>query len=83
MADITSVTLGELLKRLYASWEIAQLVNLTHPAIDSCAQKGSAALPRNLTVGIGPIDRSDQTLQKPFVIAHQYRPRAFTRPADA
>lgn len=44
MATITSATLGELLKRLYASWEIEQLVNLTYPCLGQCASKGSAQL---------------------------------------
>lgn len=44
MATITSSTLGELLKRLYASWEIEQLVNLTYPVLNECARKGSAQL---------------------------------------
>lgn len=44
MGTITTTTLGELLKRLYASWEIEQLVNLTHPVLADCAKKGSAAL---------------------------------------
>lgn len=44
MATITSQSLGELLKRLYASWEIEQLVNLTYPILADCAKKGSAQL---------------------------------------
>lgn len=44
MATITSTSLGELLKRLYASWEIEQLVNLTYPVLGDCARKGSAQL---------------------------------------
>ena len=44
MATITSTSLGELLKRLYASWEIEQLVNLTYPVLADCAKKGSAQL---------------------------------------
>lgn len=44
MATITSSSLGELLKRLYASWEIEQLVNLTYPVLNDCAKKGSAQL---------------------------------------
>jgi hypothetical protein len=44
MATITSSTLGELLKRLYAPWEIEQLVNLTYPVLNECAAKGSAQL---------------------------------------
>jgi hypothetical protein len=44
MATITTSSLGELLKRLYASWEIEQLVNLTYPALEHCARKGSAQL---------------------------------------
>lgn len=44
MATITSSSLNELLKRLYAPWEIMQLVNLTHPVLASCARKGSAQL---------------------------------------
>ena len=44
MATITSSTLGELLKRLYASWEIENLINLTYPVLKDCARKGSAQL---------------------------------------
>jgi hypothetical protein len=44
MATITSSTLGELLKRLYASWEIEQLVNLTFPALGALLNEGSADL---------------------------------------
>lgn len=44
MATITKSTLGELLKRLYAPWEIEQLVNLTYPVLNECAAKGSAQL---------------------------------------
>lgn len=44
MATITTSTLGSLLKRLYAPWEIEQLVNLTYPVLNECAAKGSAAL---------------------------------------
>jgi hypothetical protein len=36
--------LGDLLKRLYSSDEITQLVNLTHPALEECASEGSAQL---------------------------------------
>ena len=42
MATITSQSLGELLKRLYAPWEIAQLINLTYPALGECARTGVA-----------------------------------------
>lgn len=44
MATVTISTAGELLKRLYAQWDIEQLVNLTHPALSECAKKGSADL---------------------------------------
>jgi hypothetical protein len=44
MADITTSTLDELLKRTYAAWEIEQLINLTYPLLATCAAKGSAAL---------------------------------------
>jgi hypothetical protein len=44
MATITSSTLGELLKRLYASWEIEQLLNLTFPALSTMFSEGSADL---------------------------------------
>ncbi len=44
MATITSTSVGELLKRLYASWEIEQLVNLTYPVLAECVRKGSAQL---------------------------------------
>lgn len=44
MAEITTTTLGELLKRLYAPWEIEQLVNLEYPVLSECARKGSAQL---------------------------------------
>jgi hypothetical protein len=47
---VTAVTtaygtrLGELLKRLYASWEIESQVNLTYPVLAECAREGSASL---------------------------------------
>ena len=44
MATITISTAGELLKRLYAQWDIENLVNLTHPARSECAKKGTAQL---------------------------------------
>ncbi len=44
MATVTTTSLGELLKRLYASWEIEQLVNLTYPVLNECARKGTAQL---------------------------------------
>lgn len=44
MATISTSTLGELLKRLYASWEIEQLVNLTFPTLSLIAGEGSAEL---------------------------------------
>jgi hypothetical protein len=44
MAEITSSSLGELLKRLYASWEIEQLVNLSYPVLNRCFAKGNAQL---------------------------------------
>ena len=47
MAEITTATLGQLLKNLYASWEIEQLVNLTYPVLGQIASKGSAQLGGN------------------------------------
>jgi hypothetical protein len=44
MATITSASLGELLKRLYAPFEIEMLINLTYPALAECARKSSAAI---------------------------------------
>lgn len=44
MATTTSGTLGELLKQLYAPWDIEQLLNLTHPVCEELAAKGSAQL---------------------------------------
>jgi hypothetical protein len=44
VAEISTTTLGDLLKRLYAPWEIEQLVNLTHPVLAQCASEGSASL---------------------------------------
>jgi hypothetical protein len=44
MATITTTTLGQLLKNLYAPWEIEHLVNHTYPVLNSCAAKGSAQL---------------------------------------
>jgi hypothetical protein len=44
MADITTSTLGDLLKRLYAPWEIEQLVNLTYPVLNKCFAEGNAPL---------------------------------------
>ena len=44
MATITVTTLSELLKRLYAPWEIEQLVNLTYPVLEMGARKGTAQL---------------------------------------
>jgi hypothetical protein len=44
MATITKATLDELLKRLYASWEIENLVNLTYPVLAECAREGTAQL---------------------------------------
>ena len=44
MPDITTTSMGALLKNLYAPWDIEQLVNLTNPALNACAQKGSAQL---------------------------------------
>lgn len=44
MATITTTSLGELLKRLYAPWDIDQLVNLTYPVLNEVAPKGSASL---------------------------------------
>lgn len=44
MATITKTSLGDLLKRLYSTDEIQDLVNLTHPALEECAAKGSASI---------------------------------------
>jgi hypothetical protein len=44
MATTTTTALGQLLKNLYASWEIEQLVNLTFPVLAQCAREGSAQL---------------------------------------
>jgi hypothetical protein len=44
MAEITTTSLGELLKRLYANWEIEQQVNLTYPVLAECAREGTAQL---------------------------------------
>lgn len=44
MTVVNTTTLGELLKRLYANWEIEQLVNLTFPLLADCFPKGSADL---------------------------------------
>jgi hypothetical protein len=44
MGAITKSSLDELLKRLYANWEIEQLVNLTYPILADCASEGSAQL---------------------------------------
>jgi hypothetical protein len=44
VATITKTTLDELLKRLYANWEIEDLVNLTYPVLGQCFAKGSAQL---------------------------------------
>lgn len=44
MTTITSASLGELLKRLYAPWEIEQLLNLTYPLLNRLLAKGSAQL---------------------------------------
>lgn len=44
MSTITISTADELLKRVYDPREIEMLVNLTHPALDKCARKGSAQL---------------------------------------
>lgn len=44
MADISVSSLDELLKRLYASWEIEDLQNLTHPALATMWAEGSASL---------------------------------------
>lgn len=42
--DITTTVLGDLLKRLYASWEIEALQNLTYPVLNEVAHVGSANL---------------------------------------
>ena len=44
MATIDTSTAGELLKRLYADWDIQDLINLTHPALAIAAREGSAQL---------------------------------------
>lgn len=44
MSQITTVSVDQLLKQLYAPWEIEGLVNLTYPLLNQCAAKGSAAL---------------------------------------
>lgn len=44
MATIDISTAGELLKRLYADWDIQELLNLTNPALSECAREGSAQL---------------------------------------
>ena len=44
MATIDTSTAGELLKRLYADWDIQDLQNLTHPALAIAAREGSAQL---------------------------------------
>lgn len=44
MSTVTINSAGELLKRLYAPWEIEDLVNTTYPTLEFCASKGSAAL---------------------------------------
>ncbi len=47
MATITQATLDQLLKNLYAPWEIEQMVNLTFPVLNEAAMKGSASLGGN------------------------------------
>jgi hypothetical protein len=44
MADVNVTNLGELLKRIYASWDIEDLLNLTHPALATMFAEGSASL---------------------------------------
>lgn len=44
MATISRTSLGDLLKELYDSGDIEMLVNLTHPALEELAPKGSAAI---------------------------------------
>jgi len=44
MATIDTATAGELLKRLYADWDIQELLNLTNPALGICAREGTAQL---------------------------------------
>lgn len=44
MATVQTTTIDELLKRVYASWEIEQLVNVTYPVLADAARKGSAQL---------------------------------------
>lgn len=41
---ISTSTVGDLLKRLYAGWEIEQLVNVMAPTLAECAPKGNAPL---------------------------------------
>lgn len=43
-APITQANLGELLKRLYAPWEIEMLVNLTYPTLNVLFAEGNANL---------------------------------------
>lgn len=44
MADITTSTLDGLVKRIYSSGEIDDLVNLTSEALERCASQGNAQL---------------------------------------
>jgi len=44
MAQVTTTSLGEYLKRVYSPQDIEQLVNLTYPVLEECARKGSAML---------------------------------------
>lgn len=44
MAEITSTSLGELLKRLYSNDDIEMLANLVSQVLEKCAAKGNAML---------------------------------------
>ncbi len=44
MATVSTTTLGQLLKNLYASWEIEEMQNLTAPTLATVASEGSANL---------------------------------------
>jgi hypothetical protein len=44
MATIDQTSLGELLKNVYAPWDIEELNNLTHPLLGEIAPTGSASL---------------------------------------
>jgi hypothetical protein len=44
MTTISTSDLGQLLKNMYAPWEIEQLINLTFPTLSTIASEGSASL---------------------------------------